>query len=59
MKQKAELSESYCITFNRREQRYQLNVKGIWLHGVRQLNTLQWNNWKDELKIEDKLYFIS
>ena len=49
----------YCISFNRRTQRNELNVKGIWLRAVKQMSTLQWNNWKDEENIEDKLYFIT
>ena len=53
-----ELSE-YSIGFNRRSQRNELNIKGIWLSKVRKMTTMGYQTLLDVKDPESKLYFVS
>lgn len=57
-KNKIELSE-YCISFNRRKQRNELNIKGIWLTAVRKQTTMGYRTILEVPDPENKLYFVS
>ncbi len=57
-KNKIELSD-YCISFNRRSQRNELNVQGIWLNAVKKQNWVNFQDLKGMKDPENKLYFVS
>ncbi len=57
-KNKIELSD-YCISFNRRSQRNELNVQGIWLYAVKKQNWINFQDLKEMKDPENKLYFVT
>ena len=59
MKNKTKELSDYSIGFNRRSQRNELNIKGIWLGAVRKQTTLGYRTILDHPDPENKLYFVS
>ena len=60
MKKNTKELSAYCISFNRREQRNELNIRGVWLNrGIRQQKPLMFNDWKFGRDAEEKLMFTS